>query len=188
MTIEEAAGMVVQACADLNIPIMVVGSLSSNFYGIPRSTNDADFVAELAPGHVQALATRLGPVFNLDPQPAIESITGTTKYLFHVTEHAFVVELFGLSDDPFDQERFARRRPISLYGCQVWLPSPEDVIVMKLRWYQRGRRGKDWDDLRSVVAVQANNLDWPYMEAWCDRHGSRKLLDSLREAVRPSGG
>ena len=47
MTPEEATLAVFDAFASLGIPFMVVGSLSSNVYGIPRSTKDADFVVEL---------------------------------------------------------------------------------------------------------------------------------------------
>jgi hypothetical protein len=187
MTIEEAAGLVVSACRDLGIPIMVVGSLSSNFYGIPRATDDADFVVELGAGRLTKLASRLAPVFRFDPQPSFESITMTTKYLLEVVDHAFFVELFELSDDPFDRERFSRRREVSLYGGQVWLPTAEDVIVMKLRWYARGERPKDREDIRSVLAMQSHKLDWLYIESWCDRHGSREHLERLRALVAGGG-
>lgn len=110
MTIEEAAGLVVEASHVLDIPIMVVGSLSSNYYGIPRSTNDADLVVMLGPGQLKALAARLGPAFRLDPQPAIESITGTTKYVLEVLAHPFIIELFELSDDRLTKSDFGDDR------------------------------------------------------------------------------
>ncbi|HEX3152440.1 MAG TPA: hypothetical protein VHR66_30480 [Gemmataceae bacterium] len=69
MMIEEAAGLVVQTSRELGIPIMIVGSLSSNYYGIPRSTNDADLVVQLQPGQLMELVKRLGPEFRLDPRP-----------------------------------------------------------------------------------------------------------------------
>ena len=27
-------------------------------------------------------------------------------------------------------------------------------------------------------------LDWPYIESWCDRHGTRKLLEQIRKEVQ----
>ena len=38
---------VVKALESVRIPYMIVGSFSSNAYGIPRSTKDADFVVQL---------------------------------------------------------------------------------------------------------------------------------------------
>jgi hypothetical protein len=183
MTIEETAGLVVDSCTDLGIPVLIVGSLSSNYYGLGRSTNDADLVVQSRPGDIQSLAKRLAPTLTLDPQPSFESITLTTKYLFAVRDHAFYVELFELSDDEHDQERFARRVPINLFGTTVWLPTAEDVLVMKLRWYARGKRGKDFDDIRNVINVQQNRVDWDYIYRWCDVHGSREHLDDIRKSL-----
>ena len=41
---------VVSALNAVNIPHMLEGSLSSNVYGIPRSTKDADLVVQCAEG------------------------------------------------------------------------------------------------------------------------------------------
>lgn len=45
------------------------------------------------------------------------------------------VELFELFDDPFVRQQFARRRQLFSEQIQriTWLPTPEDVIVQKLR-------------------------------------------------------
>jgi len=33
--------------------------------------------------------------------------------------------------------------------------------------------------------IQGDRLDWPYVESWCDRHGTRALLDEIRRSVPP---
>lgn len=47
MNIEEAFQAVADALNTSAVPYMLVGSLSSSFYGIGRSTKDVDFVLEL---------------------------------------------------------------------------------------------------------------------------------------------
>src|SRR5438876_6534489 len=96
-----------------------------------------------------------------------------------IGESITVMELFLLSQDPHDQSRFHRRRAVPLFGRHFWLPSPEDVIITKLRW----ARGKDKDDARDVMAVQRQNLDWAYLETWCQRHGTFASLQDLRRAA-----
>jgi len=48
-----------------------------------------------------------------------------------------------------------------------------------LRW----RRTKDREDVRGVIGVQGDRLDWPYIKGWCERHGTRTLLEEIRRTV-----
>jgi len=47
MTVKEITLRVIDALNAANVPHLLVGSFSSNYYGIPRSTEDADFVVQL---------------------------------------------------------------------------------------------------------------------------------------------
>ena len=56
---------------------------------------------------------------------------------------------------------------------------PEDIIIQKLRW----NRDKDREDVRNIIGVQGDALDWPYIERWCDAHGTRARLEEIRAAI-----
>jgi hypothetical protein len=116
---------------------------------------------------------------------SFELITGTTRHILHVQGTQFKIELFRLSDDAHDQERFRRRRREKLEGRDVFLPTAEDVIITKLRWARGAKRTKDWDDIRNVIAVQGDRIDWEYLYPWCDRHGTRELLEEIRRSIPP---
>jgi hypothetical protein len=184
MTSEEAAMAVVDALEALHVPYMVVGSLSSNYYGIARSTKDADFLVQLEVELLSSLVNHLGPAFRLDPQMTFETITMTRRHVLNVASIPFKIEFFHLSDDPHDQERFQRRKRVKLRDRESWLPTAEDVIITKLRWAM-SKRSKDADDVQAVLAVQGENLDWPYVYGWCDQHGTRALLDEIRRSIPP---
>jgi hypothetical protein len=77
--VEEIALKVVDALTAIEIPYMLVGSFSSNYYGIPRSTKDVDFVIELGAKRITDLRSYLQDDFSFDPQMAFETFTGTTK-------------------------------------------------------------------------------------------------------------
>jgi hypothetical protein len=185
MTGDEATLAVIDVFDQLKVPYMLVGSFSTNLYGIPRSTEDADFVVESAAFHVRLLAENLGPAFRLDPQMTFETATMTFRHVFEVVGTDFKIEVFYLSDDPHDQERFRRRRRITLLGHQVCVPTPEDVIITKIRWVTQIQRLKDFDDARNVIAVQGSTIDWQYVYSWCDRHGTRETLDEVRRSIPP---
>src|SRR5207248_11141377 len=101
------------------------------------------------------------------------------RYILTHPKAKFKVELFLLSDDPHDQTRFARRKQVTIAGRLMYVPTPEDVIVTKLRWSRGGGRAKDIGDIENVLAVQRDKLDLPYIRTWCDQHNTRELFEKL---------
>ena len=170
---------VVEALEAAKVPYFISGSFASNFYGIPRATKDADFVIQQIGGVGLTFASLLGVDFELDAQLTFETITGTHRQMVRHRKSAFKFEIFILSRDPHDQARFSRRREEILFGRKVWLPSPEDSIISKLRW----ARNKDEDDVRNIISVRHSKLDWQYIEKWCEQHGTLSLLTEIRRSV-----
>lgn len=179
MTVNDVMLRVVDALEQAHVPYILVGAFSSNYHGVPRSTEDVDFVVELDRPLAADFNKVLGVDFEPENQLSFETNTGTYRQEFRVKDSLFKVELFRLSDDPFDQSRFKRRIVAEVRGRKVWLPTAEDVIVMKLRW----ARAKDKDDVREVMSVQRATLDWKYIEEWCVKHGSLKLMNSIRATL-----
>src|SRR5687768_4580050 len=179
MNANDIALAVIDVLERLRIPYMLVGSFSSNLWGIPRSTKDADFVVELGDTSVGAIAAALGGDYRLDPQMSFESVTGTMRYQINHPLSAFTVELFLLGNDPHDRARFERRIVKSLEGRSVFVATAEDVVIMKLRWVGRAKRSKDVEDVKDVLDVQRANLDLAYIRHWCDQHGTRDLFEQL---------
>ena len=160
------------------IPYMLVGAFSSNAYGYPRATKDADIVIEYEEGVLKKICESLGSDFKLDPQTGFELMTGSIRNILTFTPTKFEIELFRLRKDPHHRERFARRRRLALPDLQIEavIPTAEDVVIQKLRW----QRDKDLADVRIVMAVQAARLDWSYIQQWTDQHGTTELLNRLK--------
>lgn len=185
MDIQTAVVTMVDALSAEQIPYMLVGSFSTSYWGIPRSTKDGDFVIAAGSQPVKQLRERLGPSFRFDPQRSFESVSATMRRIVTVAETDIKIELFDLSQQPHDQERFARRVKAQWLGREVVIPTAEDVIVTKLYWALNAARGKDRDDARDVIAVQGDWLDFDYIYRWADEHGTRGLLDEIRQSIPP---
>jgi hypothetical protein len=183
VTPDEAVVAVVDALDAAGIRYMIVGSLASNFHGVPRSTRDADFVVELGGGGLDHLISALPAPLRLRGQAAFEAVTGTTRYLIELGGSPFVCELFVLSSDPHDQERFARRLRVTALGRIVFLASAEDMVVTKLRWAVEADRAKDREDIRNILAVRGADLDWEYLRRWAAEHGTLELLEQIRASI-----
>lgn len=177
MTGTESLLELVAAFERSEIPYMIVGSYSSNFYGIPRSTKDADLVVHLPSAEWAKLPGLLPNGIEMEDQMSFEMVTSTRRELLRVKDSLFQIELFRLSDDLHDRSRFERRRKVEIFpSVEVFLPTAEDVIVQKLRWSLGAKRPKDFADVVAVMQVQGRTLDWPYIEKWCADHGTLEVL------------
>ena len=181
MNTEDVVRAVIVALNEQNVPYMIVSSLATNFYCVPRSTQDADIVVQRNVASVAYQTVSRLPILSFDRQLQFEGVSATKKALLRADENDFDIELFELSDDEHDQERFSRRVKVEILGSTAWIATAEDMLITKLRWSQQAGREKDISDARNLIAVQAELLNWAYVEAWCDRHGTRALLDRLRE-------
>lgn len=180
MTLEELAVKVVEAADAAGVPFMAVGAIAAGAYGVPRSTRDVDLlVAVNVNGGINAVIENLSPIVVFDPQVVFDTLTWGRRHVgVSRTEPPFKVELFEVFDDDFVKSEFGRRKQVHvpLLGCITWLPTPEDVIVQKIRW----GRSKDLDDARDVLAVQGpETLDMEYIGHWCGQHGTTDRLKSL---------
>lgn len=181
----EALISLIVALEEARLSYMIVGSFSSNFYGIPRSTMDADLVVSLEHADWARLSCVLPSHLRLEPQSSFEMITSTRKDLIKVKDSPFEIELFHLSDDAHDTARFERRQKVEIApGVNACLPTAEDVIVQKLRWCRSAKRAKDFADVVAVLQVQGgSNLDWHYIENWCTEHQTLELLAEAKMAA-----
>lgn len=46
-------------------------------------------------------------------------------------------------------------------------------------------RTKDRDDVRNIIAVRGDDLDWNYIERWGADHGTLALLAEIRRSIPP---
>jgi hypothetical protein len=187
LTSDEAVIAVIRALNAMGTPYMITGSLASNLFGLARSTKDADFLLETPSIDMGRLQSHLGTSLRIDRQMSFETVTMTSRYIIQKRSGPpFNIELFFLSNDEHDRSRFDRRRRERMFGEEVFVPTPEDVVITKLRWSKQGRRIKDVDDARNVLAVQGDKLDFDYIRTWTDRHGTTDLLAEIRRSL-PAG-
>lgn len=186
MTIERLAAAVIDACTAEGVEHMVTGAFASSFYGIPRSTKDVDVVLNLAGADpIARVAARLESLVLFDRQVQFDTLTWGRRLVGTFREgQPLKIELFELFDDPFVLEQFSRKKRLfsEQIGRETWLPTPEDVVIQKLRW----GRGKDLDDARDILAVQGpETLDMEYIKSWCARHGTAARLEEALAEIPP---
>ncbi len=172
----------------LSIPYLIGGSLASTLYGMVRTTQDSDIVAEMRLEHLQPFVSALQDEFYLDVEMIAESIQRNSSFNIIHRETMFKVDVFIPRSRPFLQSQLARaQRQTFMFEAEVSVKfaSPEDTILSKLEWYRMGGEVSDrqWRDILGVLKTQQDELDRAYLRKWAVELKVVDLLDrALKEA------
>ena len=119
--------------------------------------------------------------YYLDEMAISEAIARKSQFNLLDVVGGDKVDFWLLTDDPFDQSRFARRYVEEFQGQPLHVSRPEDTILMKLRWAElSGGSEKQIGDARNVFALQRSSLDLKYMDQWAESLGITTLWEHLK--------
>jgi hypothetical protein len=182
------AAQVCTLLGSLNITYSVGGSIASSLSGEPRSSVDIDIVVLLEATHVGPLADALEPEFYVH-RPALERAIarqGSVNVIHR--ESSIKIDLFVAGGSPIDEDTLRRRMNVMVGdpSTRIYVHTPEDILLQKLRWYRLGGDVSDrqWRDVLGIVRVQGTRLDSEHLTA-----GAQKLAveDLLGRALREGG-
>lgn len=168
------------------IAYLLTGAMASNYWGIPRTTHDLDFVVQLPVESIPSLLHEFRDDFYLDEQTVRAAFTAPYQFNAIDRRSAFKVDFWMLRSAPFEMSMFQRRLSVHLLGEQGWIATAEDVILHKLYWDSLTRSGRQVADAAGVIAVQSASLDRAYLEKWSGELGiSEKLNKLLTGEIKP---
>ncbi len=167
------SGLLKQAATTLDrlgLAYMLTGSLASSLQGAPRATHDIDLVIELPSNRIDDLAAAFPePRYYLSRQAMHEAVSHRTMFNLLDTTEGDKIDFWLLTDDVFDRGRFARRRQATFDDLTIPVSTPEDTILMKLRWAMlSGGSEKHFGDALRVLQLQRPILDVAYLELWAN--------------------
>ena len=173
----------------LGVPYLIGGSLASTLYGMVRTTQDSDIVAEMKIKHLKPFVTALQDEFYVDDEMIAESIQRHSSFNIIHRESMFKVDVFIPSPRPFLQAQLARanKQNFSLETeISAKFASPEDTILSKLEWYRMGGEvsERQWRDVLGVLKTRQGELELSYMQKWANELG---VCDLLERAMSEAG-
>ena len=174
--------MVIGCFEKVGTAYYIGGSVASSAYGIARATMDVDLVADIKIGQVNRLVKALEADYYIDAETIREAIHRSTSFNLIHLETMLKIDVFIVEDQPYDSEALARRRADTLdeeSPRTFYLSSAEDIILSKLRWYQKGGGVSEhqWKDVLGVLKVQGVKLDLEYLKHWASRLNLSDLLN-----------
>ena len=168
------------------IVYLLTGSMASNYWGIPRTTHDLDFVVQLPPSAVPRMVEAFSGDFFLNEVSVRAAFQPPHQFNAIDTRSALKVDFWLLRPERFEQEMFRRRQQVELFGETAWIGTAEDVLLHKLYWNQITPSERQLGDAAGIAAVQKGTLDVRYLQQWAGELGVSRTLDELLAGkIRP---
>ena len=147
-----------------NIPYMLSGSMAMSTYVNPRATRDFDFIISLKHEDINGFVDNFQDGYYCDRDSVLDAIKNQS--MFNIIDHAsgFKADFVVLKDHPFRKEEFKRRIKIDFFGKNIYIVTPEDLLISKLIWIQDVQSALQMEDIKNLSAVKS--LDWGYIKGW----------------------
>lgn len=187
----EFVRLVIEALEAAGVEYLIGGAVAAWAWGEPRSTLDIDLVVDIPLEAVVPLSTELEKRDMLVPPDIIlENLLEARADLPINTIHmhsGFKADLYPLRrGDELRQSALKRRVQVDLGPPigQVFIHSPEDLIIYKTWYFSLSRQTKHLRDISAVLAALGDQLDVVYVETWMERQGLLNIWKELLDTIQ----
>ena len=172
----------VELLTETGTPYLLVGGLAAGFLGEARVTNDADFIVSINKKKLKSLlkvARKKGFDFPKEKLWEIFSLRGVFRLFYGGLWVDFIRASINL-----EKEAFQRKRKVKLMRKEVFIPSPEDLILFKII----PARDIDLVDIKRILTRWWDKLDRKYIEKWAmkisDEAEDTRVYNRLKKIMK----
>jgi hypothetical protein len=171
----------IKSLTDCSIPYMISGSLGSSYHGRPRATKDIDIV--IAPTEEQLLefVKSLGKDFYVSLEAVRDAFDNNSMFNIIDSLSGWKADFILRKARAFSRQEFERKSIAEIGGIDVWITSPEDIILSKLEWAKNSHSEQQFGDALGVAVIQRDRLDVNYLRKWAEELRVEDSLESLLE-------
>ncbi|MEW6592443.1 MAG: hypothetical protein AB1305_01990 [Candidatus Hadarchaeota archaeon] len=176
MAYKEVVRNVARILSRAGLPHAFVCALAAGYHGLARATREIEVMVTAGRGEIKELAEMLVAAgFRKIEKP------GGTKDVALVVEsdEGYRVEFLPARTEQ-ETELVKRGMKVHIFGGDVWIASPEDLVLQKLA----AGGVKDVTDAAAVLIRQKGKLDIGHMEAWASKIGVEDKLKDLMRKVK----
>ena len=171
MELQELFKHLINTFESLGIKYFVTGAMATIFYGEPRFTNDIDVVTDIREEHIPKLL-KFFPEdeFYLSEDAIRDAIRHKNQFNIIHPPSGLKIDIVISKKDAFDNSRFKRIKRITpIEETQANFSSPEDVVIMKMKYYKEGESEKHIRDILSILKISGNIIDKDYINLWAKK-------------------
>jgi predicted nucleotidyltransferase len=138
----------------------VIGGIAVSTWGRTRATYDVDLKVLVPDTDYPSAHAAIRSAFPERARPHAPS-----NPLIIDTQIEGVVVDFLLAVPGYEENIVTRAMRCDLSGMEVWICSPEDLIIQKAI----AGRVQDWQDIEGILIEQQGRLDRSYVEGWLEQ-------------------
>ena len=171
----------IKLLGDCSVPYMISGSFGSSYHGQPRATKDLDIV--IAPTEEQLLSfvESLGKDYYVSLEAVRDAFANNSMFNIIDSLSGWKADFILPKERVFSRQEFERKGIAEIGGIDVWVTSPEDMILSKLEWSKDSQSERQFRDALGVAVVQWDRLDVDYLRKWAKELHVRDSLEQLLE-------
>ncbi len=187
---EDFVLLVIAALEAAGVEYLIGGAIAAWAWGEPRATQDVDMVVDIPVEAIGRLSRELESRGMLvPPEVILDAILEDRADLPISSIHmfsGFKADLYPLRQgDELRRSAFERRQRVDFgppFG-EVFIHSPEDLIIYKLLYFSLSQQSKHGRDIVAILRAKGDQLDEQYIRSWVDRLGLGAIWEALRQGV-----
>jgi len=151
------------------VDYLLIGGVAIGVWGKPRVTQDVDFIVFIPREDIEKIIKKgkiLGFQFKKVAHPQFPE-AGVFKLYYGIYHVDFII-----ASTELEKIAFKRKVKVRIFGKEVFVPSKEDLILLKLI----PGRGIDIFDAENIAKRYSGKLDKKYLQEW-----AQKLSDQAQD-------
>jgi hypothetical protein len=174
----------------LEAPYRIVGSMASMAYGEARFTNDIDVLVDLRDDQADAFEREFPAPDYYVSVPAIrEAIRARHQFNIVHLPSGLKIDVIQRKDTEFGRLDIQHGQRLKSEGYyDVWFASPENIILMKLRYFFESASEKHLRDVASILLVQDAAIDRAYISEWARKLGVEAEWQMVCDRLKENAG
>lgn len=168
----------------LKIPYAVTGGVAVTIWGRARYTADIDIIIDIAPQKLKQLITALYKIgdniyLNIDDKTPLKTIKNNRGFNLIHPESGVKADFIIKKDDKLSKLELKRAVKKEVWGQKIYFISPEDLILIKLKWYQDSNSTRHLEDVESILKI--SKVDLKYIKKWAKEQETLNILEWVIE-------
>lgn len=187
---EEFILLMIEALEAAGVEYLIGGAIAAWAWGEPRATQDLDMVVNIPIEAIGKLSMELEKRDMLVPPEIIldnllEEQADIPINPIHLYS-GYKADLYPVrAGDELRRSAFERKQQVD-FGPplgEVYIHSPEDLILYKLIYFSISRQSKHARDIAAILRANRDQLEIDYIENWVNRLGLKIIWDELRKSI-----
>ena len=182
----ELIDLVANVCEELDLPYAIGGSMASMTYGEFRLTHDIDVVISLGANDVPRFLARfpLSEYYH-DERAALDAVRTGGQFNVILTRAALKIDVHVAADDIARRQVSRSRRLKSPSGRLANFSPPEELILMKMVYFDYSASEKQLRDITSMLRISGSEIDLELVRTLAAAHGLTHVWEAVRKRLDP---